>query len=332
MVPAQRGEATMLRRSVFLTLVLGLIATGAAQSAPEEVLPAGTLLQCTLDESNLSSQTAQPGDPILCHASALSAFGSSVFPRGAYLAGHFQDYREPGRFVGKGWINLEFDRLVLPHGVVLPLPAKVISVPHLRVDNEGKIHGRGHPKREAVGWLIPALWPAKVITLPARGPRPTLKGEVRIPLRLLDDVEVPAAVTASRTSSWIPGPTQFREGGTSTQRPPPQLWRSFSRLALAANPTSTASSTPPPQQEQVVGQGYFAEPPSGPPITLLILKDGTGYLASDYWLESGQLHYVHSDNRYKLLPLARLGLEQTLKLNRQRQVQFTLRSHDGSQP
>src|SRR5260370_19304324 len=114
MVPGQRGEAAMLRRSVFLTLVLGLIATGAAQSAPEEVLPAGTLLQCTLDEPNLSSQTAQPGDPILCHASALSPFGSSIFPQGAYLAGHFQHDREPVRFFGKEWINLEFDRLVLP--------------------------------------------------------------------------------------------------------------------------------------------------------------------------------------------------------------------------
>src|SRR5258708_19945995 len=101
MVPARRGEATMLRRSVFLTLVLDLIATGAAQSAPEEVLPAGTLLQCTLDEPNLSSQTAQPGDPILCHASALSAFGSSVFPLGASLAGHFHDYHDPRPFLGK---------------------------------------------------------------------------------------------------------------------------------------------------------------------------------------------------------------------------------------
>src|SRR5258707_15837671 len=203
MVPARRGEVTMLRRSVFLALVLGLIASGAAQSAPEEGLPAGTLLQCTLDEPNLSSQTAQPGDPILCHASALSAFGSSVFPRGAYLAGHFEDYHEPGRFFGKGWINLAFDRLVLPHAVELPLSAKVISVPHLRVDQQGKIHSRGHPKRDAVGWAIPILWPVKVITLPARGPRPTLKGEVRITLRLMEDVDVPTVV-ASRTSALTP--------------------------------------------------------------------------------------------------------------------------------
>ena len=322
----------MFRISVLLTFMFGLIGIGAAQSTPEEVLPAGTLLQCTLDEPNLSSQTAQPGDPILCNASAASAFGSSAFPRGAYLAGHFQDYRDPGRFFGKGWINLEFDRLVLPHAVVVPLLAKVISVPHLRVDREGKIHGRGHPKRDAVGWLIPILWPVKVITLPARGPRPTLKGEVRITLRLLDDVEVPAALTAARTSSWTPRPTKSREGGSSTQTPPPEVWRSFSRIARAANRTSTPSSTPPREPEQVVGQGYFADRPSVPQITLLILKDGTGYLASDYWLESGVLHYVNSNSQYKLLPLARLDLEETVKLNRERKVEFTLRSQDASQP
>jgi hypothetical protein len=42
-----------------------------------------------------------------------------------------------------------------------------------------------------VGWAIPVLWPVKILTLPVRGPRPTLKGEVRITLRLLEDVEVP---------------------------------------------------------------------------------------------------------------------------------------------
>lgn len=322
----------MLRRSVFLTLVFALTATATAQLAPEEVLPAGTLLQCTLDEPKFSSQTAQPGDPILCNVSTLSAFGRPVFPRGAYLAGHFQNYRDPGRFVGKGWINLKFDRLILPHAVEVPLSAKVISVPHLRVDREGEIHGRGHPKRDAVGWFIPALWPVKVITLPARGPRPTLKREVRITLRLLDDVELPPAVAAARTSSWTPRPAQAGEEGSSTEMPPSQPWRSFSRLAVATSPTSTASSTPPRDQEQVLGQDYLAEQASVPRITLLILKDGTAYLASDYWFESGVLHYVSANGQYKLLPLARLDLGETVKLNRERNVEFTMRSRDASQP
>src|SRR5712691_353431 len=189
----------MLRSYLLATLIVLLVVTAAAKAAADEVLPAGTLLQCTLDEPSFSSQTAQIGDPVLCHVGAVAVFGHSVFPRGAYLAARFQDYRDPGRLFGKGWIELAFDRLVLPGAVTLPLSAKVISVPRLRVDREGKIQGRGHPQRDAVGWAIPVLWPVKVLTLPARGPRPTRKGEVRMTLRLLEDVELPAAITAART-------------------------------------------------------------------------------------------------------------------------------------
>ena len=39
--------------------------------------------------------------------------------------------------------------------------------------------------------MIPPLWPWKIIMLPARGPRPTLKGESQLTLRLMDDVQMP---------------------------------------------------------------------------------------------------------------------------------------------
>src|SRR5712692_8239005 len=87
----------MLRRFLLLILILCLVDRAAAQIA--EVLPAGTLLQCTLNEPNFSSRTAQIGDPLLCHVGALAVFGRPVFPRGAYLAGHFQEYRDPGQSV-----------------------------------------------------------------------------------------------------------------------------------------------------------------------------------------------------------------------------------------
>ncbi len=180
----------MLRTYLLAMLIVCLMVTAAAQAArADEVLPAGTLLQCTLDEPNFSSRTGQIDDPVLCHLGAVVFFGHSLFPRGAYLAGRFRDYRDPGHFFGKGWIELVFDRLVLPGAVTVPLSAKVISLPRLRADREGKIQGRGHPKRDALGWAIPVLWPVKILTLPARGPRPTLKGEVRITLRLLEDVD-----------------------------------------------------------------------------------------------------------------------------------------------
>jgi hypothetical protein len=162
----------MLKGVLFLPLLVCLMATPTAR-AGEVVLPAGTLLQCTLDEPSLSSRSAEVGDPILCGAGSVREFDRELFPRGAYLAGHFVDYREPGRLIGKGWIKLEFDRLILPE-TVAPISARVISVSHFQVDRDGKILGRGHPKRDAVGWAIPVLWPMKLFTLPMRGPRPTL--------------------------------------------------------------------------------------------------------------------------------------------------------------
>src|SRR6266852_88961 len=190
----------MRRLFLFLAVVLCLQATATAQTK-ESIVPAGTLLQCTLDEPRFSSETAEVGDPVVCHVSSLGMFGRPVFPRGAYLSGRFADFRDPGHFFGKGWLKLEFETLTLPGGT-FPVSAKVISVPHYRVDAEGSIRGRGHARRDAIEWAIPILWPEKLITLPMRGPRPTLKGETRILLKLLEDISVPAsAVNSSEAQS-----------------------------------------------------------------------------------------------------------------------------------
>jgi len=154
------------------------------------VLPAGTLLRCTLDEPNFSSKTAAVGDPVLCNLSSVFVFDRPVLPRGAYLGGHLEADKEPGHFVGKGYLNLQFDHLGLPDGQVA-LPTKVIAARGYKVDREGDIVGNGHAKRDVVEWMIPPLWPWKVATLPARGPRPTLKGEEPITMRLMEDVVIP---------------------------------------------------------------------------------------------------------------------------------------------
>ena len=167
--------------------LLGLLGAGHARDI---VIPAGTLMQCTLDEPNFSSATADVGDPILCHPRAVQQFGQSVFPRGTYLVGHLEAAKDPGHFVGKGYLKLEFDRIGLPN-TDLPLPGKVIAVRGYHVDKEGKIIGKGHAKRDIVEWMLPPLWPWKVLMLPARGPRPALKGETALTMRLMDDVAIP---------------------------------------------------------------------------------------------------------------------------------------------
>jgi hypothetical protein len=109
------------------------------------------------------------------------------------LGGHLEADKEPGHFVGKGYLKITFDRVILPGGD-LPVPAKVIQARGYKVDKQGAIDGNGHATRDAVEWLFPPLWPWKVVSLPFRGPRPTLKGEEPLQLRLMDDIVIPRSL------------------------------------------------------------------------------------------------------------------------------------------
>src|ERR1700736_2088484 len=185
-------------RRILMCLVSSVLflCVQASIKAQDIVVPAGTLLRCTLDEPNFSSATADIGDPVVCHLSSLREFGQNVFPRGSYLGGHLEAEKEPGHFVGKGSLKLEFDRIGFSNTDV-PVPSKVIAAKGYKVDRKGDIVGHGHPKRDVVEWLIPPLWPWKILMLPARGPRPTLKGESQITVRLMDDIQIPRQLAQS---------------------------------------------------------------------------------------------------------------------------------------
>jgi hypothetical protein len=313
----------MLRTFLFVFLLLRLVPVVLAQTQGEEFLPAGTILHCTLDEPNFSSRTAEIGDPVLCHAGTVPALGRSLSHRGADLAGRFQDFRDPGHFFGKGWLDLTFDRLIIPGGVTLPLSAKVIAVSRFRVDREGKIHGGGHPKRDAIEWTLPVLWPEKVATLPARGPRPTLKNEVTLTLRLLEDVGVSTTGVVSPLSPGIGGSP--RSTPSSSDLSPASQTVHHSNLIAGMRDVSAVNE-----------QGGFRRvdlmdhnPERGTP---LILKGGGGYLASDYWVEAGVLHLLTTAGDHKIFPLSELDLEETVRLNRELKADFVLRTPIPSQP
>jgi hypothetical protein len=307
----------MVSKSYFLIVWLCAAPIGWAQQSVTvgevgTLVPAGTLLGCTLDEPNFSSQTARPGDPVLCKTTAsVVMFGRPLVPRGAYLSARLKNYRDPGHFVGKGWIQLEFTSLTLPGGSV-PLDAKVISAAHYRINGDGKIQGRGHVTRDALEWAIPILWPIKVLTLPARGPRPTLKGETRIELRLMEDLVIPksAYVTSGvlTPSSSAPEPrpdardSLFWRVNTSLPTPQP--------VASGSSDHQTTSST----KRALLSGGQ-------PPPTLLVLRGGRTYLVTDYWTDRGSLHYTIGGARHAL-PLDTLDLAMTRQLNAERGVPF----------
>ena len=176
--------------SRILRVVVLVVASGTA--AAGATLPSGLLVQCILSEPELSSDTVRIGEPFLCSLRAIR-IGRRLTPRNAYLAGQFADYRDPGRLAGKGWLLLRFDRLILGDDE-LPVSARVVWVPGYRVDADGRILGQGHAKKDFVGWLLPPLWPMQLMLLPARGPKPRLRGEIPVIVRLLEDVDVPDPV------------------------------------------------------------------------------------------------------------------------------------------
>ena len=290
----------LLILSVFLSAVV-------VQAATRDLIPAGTLLHCTMDEPNFSSKTAQVGDPVLCNLGPLGAFGHSVFPRGAELSGHLQDYKNPGHFWGKGSITIEFDRMILPGAQVLPLAAKVISAPHNKVDAQGDIRGKGHPKRDAILWGIPLFWPVKIMTLPARGPFPTLKGETRLTLRLMEDVEVPFAVAKNGVPMPDYRPSSYR--GSSSVYQPASAMQSDVPVVRRA----TYSQQPRPS-------AYDGQ------LTVIAMQAGTALLATRYWIEGTDLHCVSQDGAEQNVPLALVDIAQTVKVNQERNVEFALRS------
>jgi hypothetical protein len=175
----------------FLAMLLLVLPSWLGAGA-EQLIPAGSVVQCMVSEPHLSSKTEHVGDPVLCQLSHSEMYGRSVFPYGAYLVGRFEDYKDPGHFVGKGWMELKFDRMVVGNDTVIPIASRVVATSGKNpVDRDGKIHGMGHPVRDTIEWMIPVLWPIDLINLPRRGPVPELKAETRLTVLVLNDFGIP---------------------------------------------------------------------------------------------------------------------------------------------
>ena len=319
-----------------LCLVLGaaLVALPGSAVAKDIVLPAGTLMTCTMDEPNFSSATVSAGDPFLCHPRAIQMFGQLVFPRGAYLVGHLQADKDPGHFVGKGWLQLAFDRIGLAD-TDLPLSAKVIAVRGYRVDREGKVIGHGHATRDTVEWMLPPLWPWKVLTLPARGPRPTLKGEVAVTLRLMEDVTVPSNSGASnRLESGLIERPRFRSNPISpssfvepSSTLSPASTGSSNAIYASKLPTVTAARTADAVVAAPVSDSYgWRRFGADPKTTLFVTNAGMVYAVAQYRRNSDTLAFLLTSGALMTLDIRDVDWVTTTQLNSERGVHVNLRN------
>jgi hypothetical protein len=310
------------RRLALIMLFAFLLLAQADCLGQEVIVPAGTIVQCTLEDAKLSSKTAAPDDPILCDTGNLREFGLSVFPRGAYLEGRFTGARDPGRLWGKGWMQIEFDHLLLP-GAELPIATRVTSAPNLKVDLQGKIHGTGHARRDSIEWAIPVLWPEKVVTLPLRGPRPVLKQEARITLKLMESLTVPQGAAGYLASAPLVRPGAFRLS------PPGERAGLEPAVREVPQATSVTGSIADPTLERISLVSSSTRDRASTEGTLLIWADGSAQLAKDYWFDSGQrIRFVALDGHTGVYPIGALDLATTVKLNRERGVSFVIGSKD----
>src|SRR5262249_9700278 len=332
---ASMWSAHMKLSSLYFATPLCCLCLWQAAPGRDIGVPAGTLMTCTLDEPKFSSATVNVGDPFLCYPRNMQQFGQVVFPRGTYMVGHLEADKEPGHFVGKGYLKLAFDRIGLP-ATDIPVTAKVVAVAGFNVDREGKIIGHGHATRDVVEWMLPPLWPWKVLTLPARGPRPTLKGETRVTLRVMEDFVVPLSTSrgwhrfgeenSSLMGPRVTSPTQsvVPAGCHSTGAVPRRLDPSAPRvqevsavMTTASPATSQASSSQ--LQSEMSASAWPAD------VTLFALRDGTVFPANQYWRDQDQLTYVAEGDK-ATVALTSIDWSATARLNTSRNIRVTLRN------
>jgi hypothetical protein len=236
-----------MKRTAIVVLSV-LLAPPIFADAGQHLIPAGSLVSCNTGDARISSSSTAVGDPVLCKVER--RFGNMMLPYGSVLGGTFADYKDPGHFVGKGYMQLDFDRLYVGD-TVIPIEAKVVDVPGYRIDQHGRILGKGHAVRDTITWMIPILWPFDLINLPRRGPRPTLKAETQMTLRVMEDIQVPDVQEPQRDPYGL-----IPRGGQSyaPQPEPPEQ--------EPQQPPQMADDNPPPQPD------YGYAPPPPPPFAI----------------------------------------------------------------
>jgi hypothetical protein len=203
------------------------------------------------------------------------------------LGGHHEEAKDPGHFFGKGYMRITFDRVILPSGD-LPVPAKVIMARGYKVDKQGSIDGKGHPRRDVVEWMLPPMWPWKVISLPFRGPRPTLKGEEPMQLRLMDDIVIPRSLAQFSHPDRPPYASSARPTSYTVAPRTNAMQQAVEKVASTAN--ETIGSMHVIGQSPVTGQ-------TSQRITILVTKSNEMYEVARYQRDGDLLMFQDTQGR-----------------------------------
>jgi hypothetical protein len=215
------------------------------------------------------------------------------------------------------------------------LEAKVIATRGYKVDKAGKIDGKGHAKRDIIEWTIPPLWPWKVIMLPARGPRPQLKGETVLSLRLMDDVQIPQLAQTFGPNWHFFGRPQnesFRDAQASSARPQLAVREVGSSRDRDGDRSNDQTRQTVPQASYATYISRDVTPPSLvstvslPGMPVFVLNTGTILSVSGYGYQDSRITYSLIGGGSGVISTDEVDWTTTTRINAQRGVRVTLRS------
>jgi hypothetical protein len=117
-----------------------------------QALPVGTAIKMRL-ETMITTATNKPGDSFSGRVTeAVMLNGRTIIPVGSSITGTVVSVSEPRRIKGVPSINLHPQTVMLPDGTNFAINAAVVdtNMPRMNVDDEGRIQGSGHERRDVV--------------------------------------------------------------------------------------------------------------------------------------------------------------------------------------
>ncbi len=194
--------------------------------------------------------------------------------------------------------------------------------------------------------MIPPLWPEKVITLPARGPRPTLKGEEQLMLRVMDDIAVPAQPMLGwhyfkrsgmlnqpngSSNRYMPASTPARTPTSNSAELMAQVKTATpsASVSVTGNALLSSDSTSVGRLQNaafVKGTAAPAAPARSTRMNVLVLRDGSTCVGGGLHLHNGRVDYSRADGSSGAVALTEVDWIKTLQQNKDNGVPLTLSS------
>jgi hypothetical protein len=180
-------------------LVTGLLALVLTASAPEMVIPEGTILPVVLNET-LNTKTIQENDPVLFTLAedirAAGHRGPVLIPRGSSVVGRVVLTDRAGHFFGRSNMDIRLQEIITPAGEIYDgVSTKIVDIAKKKgqkgeVKADGSLQGPVHRKRDTFFLLFPPTTLFQLISTPKRGPDIILPVETRLHVKLMSPIYV----------------------------------------------------------------------------------------------------------------------------------------------